>query len=79
MNDEASWLPCKTDAEGLPVGREGFSTGDVIVLPMSSATGVRFGLEGIVAAVTPIKKKHSHVRNITVLHRAEDFFDMQSI
>ena len=24
LNDEASWLPCKTDAEGLPVGRGGF-------------------------------------------------------
>ena len=65
LHDEASWQPCKTSSEGLPVGREGFSTGDIIVISMSSANDVRFGFEGVVAAVTPVRKKHSHVRSFT--------------
>ena len=55
LNDESLWWPCKVDTEGVPVGRSGYSSGDCIVLSMSSGSGEEFWMEGVVVKVSTQK------------------------
>ena len=73
LNDESLWWPCELDSKGVPVGRSGYSSGDCIVVPMSSGSGEEFWMEGVVVKVSTPKKKLSYLKKIIVLHRAADF------
>ena len=72
LDGDALWQPCRFDDEGVPAGRPGYSTGDVVVFSMTGFNEEKFWLEGVVVAVSTRKKKYSDLRNIMVLHRARD-------
>ena len=72
LDDDAAWQPCRLDDEGVPRGRAGYATGDVIIISMSGYNGEKFWLEGVVVAVTFRKKQYSALKDILVVHRTSD-------
>ena len=72
LDVDAAWQSCSVDDEGLPRGRAGYGTGDVIIISMSGYNGEKFWLEGVVVAVTTRKKQYSVLRDILVVHRTSD-------
>ena len=72
LDGDALWQPCRVDEQGVPAGRAGYATGDVIIFSMSGFNGEKFWLEGVVVDVTTRKKQYSALKDILVVHRTSD-------
>ena len=66
LDGDALWQPCGVDEQGVPAGRAGYATGDVIVFSMCGFNDEKFWLEGVVVAVSTRKKQYSELKYMYV-------------